>query len=101
MDPHETKTKIRYVRTGSKGATSKEHKIAVVIEQSKESDVFVTWDVNKDNEVNTFEHGHDPQIFWDQDGHPYAMENDCVYFSDTGVRLKCYDLRQATTNDDL
>ena len=36
--------------------------------------------------------GLNSKVFWDQDGVPYLTENDIIYFSQQGVRLKCHDI---------
>jgi hypothetical protein len=59
------------VKTGSK-----DDKIAIIVRQSKNSDCFVAWDVDKDNEIASFDMSIDPKIFWDKDGNCYATDKD-------------------------
>ena len=89
VDRQEKNTKIKKVRTGSTSG-----KIAIIIRQCATSDCFLTWDVLNDNEIGCFDQKIDPKIFWDCDGNAYSTQDDMVYFSDQGVRLKCYDVKE-------
>ena len=88
VDPKEKQTQVQQVRTGSN-----EHRVVVIIRQSKTSDCFLAWDVKNNVQVESFDCAFNPKVFWDQDGNAYATEKDIVYFSKQGVRLKCYDVR--------
>jgi predicted secreted protein len=96
VDPQNLQVKIKQVRTGSRSDFSDGIKIAVVVRQSQESDAFITWDSENDVEIKSFDHDHanNPQVFWDQDGNPYSIEKDTIYFAEQGVRIKCYDVEE-------
>ena len=89
VDRSEKTTKIKKVRTGSTT-----NKIAIIVRYSGTSDCFVTWDVDNNTEIECFDQEINPKIFWDQDGHVYSTQKDMVYFSDQGIRLKCYDVKE-------
>ena len=76
VDRDDKITKIKKVRTGSC-----EDKVAVVIRQSKTSDFVMLWDIKNDNEIESFDHGLNPNVFWDFIGDAYQTEEDRVYIS--------------------
>lgn len=76
VDRDDKITKIKKVRTGSC-----EDKVAVVIRQSKTSDFVMLWDIKNDNEIESFDHGLNPNVFWDFNGDAYQTEEDRVYIS--------------------
>jgi len=105
VSPNEKQTQIRAVRTGSSSAASGSQpsagadarsgtrgggEIAIVVRQSPTSDCVITWDVGQNNELESFDLGRDPKIFWDSDGHAYITEKGGVYITQQGVQLKCY-----------
>lgn len=88
VSANEKQTQIKKVRTGS------EDTIAIVVRQSLTSDCVMTWDVEKDSELESFDLGLEPKIFWDSNGHAYITEKERVYITEQGVKLKCYDVGQ-------
>ena len=46
--------------------------------------------MGQNNELESFDLGRDPKIFWDSDGHAYITEKGGVYITQQGVQLKCY-----------
>lgn len=42
--------------------------------------------------MEAFDHGTHPKLFWDQEGNAYATEKDLVYFTEMGLRMKCFDV---------
>lgn len=60
VSANEKHTQIKKVRTGSKA----EH-IAIVVRQSLTSDCVITWNVEENNELESFDLNLDPKIFWD------------------------------------
>lgn len=89
VDGDDKITKIKKVRTGST-----KNLVAVVIRQSKTSDFVMTWDVEKDNELESFDHGLNPNVFWGFEGDAYSTEEDRVYITSQGVVMKCYDVKK-------
>ena len=77
------------MRTGST-----DDKVAVVIRQSKTSDFVMLWEINKDNEIESFDHGLNPNVFWGFEGDAYQTEEDRVYITSQGVVMKCYDVEK-------
>jgi hypothetical protein len=68
----EKDTIIKHVRTGSNSKI-----VAINIRQSATSDCFMTWDIQQDRELETFDLGKDSgKIFWDAMGKAYVTEFD-------------------------
>ena len=87
VDPENLSTSINKIRTGSV-----EEQIVVKVRQSNTSECIIFWDTKDDNQSQAFDVGLNSKVFWDQDGVPYVTENDIIYFSQEGVRLKCHDI---------
>ena len=87
VDRDNKQTSIKYVRTGSV-----EDKVGIIIKQSATMTFSCLWDTNLDCEMEAFDHGLHPKLFWDQEGSAYATEKDLVYFTDMGLRMKCFDV---------
>jgi hypothetical protein len=41
----------------------------------------MTWDVEKDSELESFDLNLEPKIFWDSNGHAYITEKERVYIT--------------------
>ena len=41
----------------------------------------MTWDVEKNSELESFDLNLDPKIFWDLEGHAYITEKEKVYIT--------------------
>ena len=61
------------VRTGS---SAKE--IVIVVRQSPTNDLVVTWDVDQNQELESFDTGLDPEIFWDNKGKAHICQDNII-----------------------
>ena len=74
-----------------------------MVKQSMRSKFSILWDVEKDNEIESFDHGLNPLVLWDEMGDAYITENNLVFFCEQGTSMRCYDVeemnsRQLQTN---
>jgi hypothetical protein len=82
------------VRTGSNS-----NEIAIVVRQSENSDCVITWDIDKNVEIESFDLGLESKIFWDSDGKAYITEDKKVYVTEQGIALLCYDVENVNESD--
>ena len=87
VSPNETQTQIQKVRTGSDSS-----QIAILVRQSANSDCVITWDLQKNIELESFDLGLEGKIFWDYNGKCYITEGEKVYLTEQGVALLCYNV---------
>jgi len=63
VDPNEKQSRIKRVRTGSNDT-----KIGVLVKQSKTADAVIVWNVEGDNEIESFDTNPYPRMFFDEQG---------------------------------
>lgn len=95
VDPDEKQTFVRRVRCGSESNT-----IMIVINQSPHSQVFIHWDIEKNQEKQSFDASQKAIVFFDAAGDAVITDGDQVVLTDQNVCLKTFDVKKVNDSAD-